>query len=49
MPIVSQIFHWCKSAGQPEKSWLSRWRSMARRIIAQSNQLKTATNQELLD
>jgi len=49
LPIVSQIFHWCKSAGQPEKSRLSRWRSMARRIIAQSDDLQIATNQELLD
>ncbi|MFN0198692.1 MAG: translocase [Planctomycetaceae bacterium] len=44
----SHAYHWVKSGGSPLRARLSRWRSLARRIVAGSDQLKSCSDEELL-
>lgn len=43
-----QLLHWCKSAGRPTKSRLSRYRSWARRIVKRSEELQSFGDTDLL-
>lgn len=44
----SHVFHWAKSGGSPIRARVSRWRSLARRIVAGSDRLKNISDEELL-
>ncbi|MEX1228593.1 MAG: translocase [Planctomycetaceae bacterium] len=44
----SHVFHWVKSGGSPIRARVSRWRNLARRIVAGSDRLQSVGDDELL-
>jgi preprotein translocase subunit SecA len=47
--MIGQAFHYAKGAGVPSKSRLSRWRAMAYRILKESQQYASFSDEELLN
>ncbi|MEZ6044589.1 MAG: translocase [Planctomycetaceae bacterium] len=48
MSKLNTAWHWTKTGGRPNAARLSRWRSMARDIIARAEKLKNLSEEDLL-